>query len=126
MKALSVHREERYATANEFSGDLERFTLRRFRAVSGRDVGRVVADAFIEDRKRIRDVIETHLSGPPLADSSLPELALSIDTGKSSTESDVLRSQIHLLRRALADAGYDGLETVHGVGYRLRPEGASA
>ena len=37
-------------------------------------------------------------------------------------ESDVLRSQIHLLRRALADAGYNGLETVHGVGYRLRPE----
>ncbi|MGZ9059954.1 MAG: response regulator transcription factor, partial [Burkholderiaceae bacterium] len=34
-------------------------------------------------------------------------------------------SQIHLLRRALSDAGYDGLETVHGVGYRLRPEGAS-
>ena len=40
-------------------------------------------------------------------------------------ESDVLRSQIHLLRRALSDAGYDGLETVHGVGYRLRPEGVS-
>ena len=40
-------------------------------------------------------------------------------------ESDVLRSQIHLLRRALSDAGYEGLETVHGVGYRLRPEGAS-
>jgi len=35
-------------------------------------------------------------------------------------ESDVLRSQVHLLRRALSDAGYDGLETVHGVGYRLR------
>jgi len=35
-------------------------------------------------------------------------------------ESDVLRSQIHLLRRALAEAGYDALETVHGVGYRLR------
>lgn len=32
---------------------------------------------------------------------------------------DALRSQIHLLRRALAQAGYDGLETVHGVGYRL-------
>ena len=37
-------------------------------------------------------------------------------------ESDVLRSQVHLLRRALSDAGYDGLETVHGVGYRLRTE----
>jgi DNA-binding response OmpR family regulator len=33
---------------------------------------------------------------------------------------DTLRSQIHLLRQALAQAGYDGLETVHGVGYRLR------
>ncbi|HVG05292.1 MAG TPA: response regulator transcription factor [Burkholderiaceae bacterium] len=40
-------------------------------------------------------------------------------------ESDVLRSQVHLLRRALADAGYDGVETVHGVGYRLRTEGVS-
>ena len=32
---------------------------------------------------------------------------------------DALRSQIHLLRKALAQSGYDGLETVHGVGYRL-------
>jgi DNA-binding winged helix-turn-helix (wHTH) protein len=40
-------------------------------------------------------------------------------------DSDVLRSQVHLLRRALSDAGYDGLETVHGIGYRLRIEGAS-
>ena len=38
---------------------------------------------------------------------------------------DVLRSQVHLLRRALSDAGYDGLETVHGIGYRLRVEGVS-
>ena len=37
-------------------------------------------------------------------------------------ESDALRSQIHLLRRALVQAGYDGLETVHGVGFRLRCE----
>jgi len=32
---------------------------------------------------------------------------------------DALRSQMHLLRRALADAGFDGIETVHGVGWRL-------
>jgi DNA-binding response OmpR family regulator len=32
---------------------------------------------------------------------------------------DALRSQIHLLRKALTQSGYDGLETVHGVGYRL-------
>lgn len=36
-----------------------------------------------------------------------------------SPDSDALRSQIHLLRRALAAAGYDGLDTVHGVGWRL-------
>ena len=41
-------------------------------------------------------------------------------------ESDALRSQIHLLRRALVQAGYQGLETVHGVGYRLRCERAGA
>jgi DNA-binding winged helix-turn-helix (wHTH) protein len=32
---------------------------------------------------------------------------------------EALRSQIHLLRKSLSQAGYDGLETVHGVGYRL-------
>ncbi len=34
---------------------------------------------------------------------------------------DALRSQVYLLRRALSEAGYDGFETVHGVGFRLRP-----
>jgi DNA-binding response OmpR family regulator len=33
---------------------------------------------------------------------------------------DALRSQLYLLRRSLVEAGYDGLETVHGVGVRLR------
>ena len=40
-------------------------------------------------------------------------------------ETDALRSQIHLLRRALVQAGYHGLETVHGVGYRLRCDPAA-
>jgi len=38
---------------------------------------------------------------------------------------DALRSQIHLLRQALMRAGFDGLETVHGVGYRLRAPAAA-
>jgi DNA-binding response OmpR family regulator len=33
---------------------------------------------------------------------------------------DALRGQVYLLRRALSEAGYDGLETVHGVGVRLK------
>ena len=34
--------------------------------------------------------------------------------------SEALRSQVYLLRKALQDAGFDGLETVHGLGFRLR------
>ncbi len=37
-------------------------------------------------------------------------------------DGDALRSQIHLLRRALVAAGFGGLETVHGVGWRLAPQ----
>lgn len=39
--------------------------------------------------------------------------------GDDPPETDALRSQIHLLRKALSDAGFDGVETVHGVGLRL-------
>ena len=39
--------------------------------------------------------------------------------GEDPPETDALRSQIHLLRKALADAGFEGIETVHGVGLRL-------
>lgn len=39
--------------------------------------------------------------------------------GDTQPPSDALRSQMHLLRRALAEADFDGIETVHGVGWRL-------
>jgi DNA-binding response OmpR family regulator len=39
--------------------------------------------------------------------------------GSEPPSSDALRSQVHLLRKALADAGFDGIETVHGTGWRL-------
>jgi DNA-binding winged helix-turn-helix (wHTH) protein len=44
--------------------------------------------------------------------------------GSDIPERDALRSQLHLLRKALADAGFDGIETVHGVGVRLRVDAA--
>ena len=40
--------------------------------------------------------------------------------GGTQPPSDALRSQMHLLRRALTEAGFDGIETVHGVGWCLR------
>ena len=40
--------------------------------------------------------------------------------GNAQETSDTLRSQMHLLRRALIKAGgYDPIDTVHGLGYRI-------
>ena len=40
--------------------------------------------------------------------------------GDAQETSDTLRSHMHILRRALIEAGgYDPVETVHGLGYRL-------
>jgi DNA-binding response OmpR family regulator len=40
--------------------------------------------------------------------------------GDAQETSDTLRSHMHILRRALVEAGgYDPVETVHGLGYRL-------
>lgn len=33
---------------------------------------------------------------------------------------DALRGQIYFLRRALSEAGFAGIETVHGVGFRIK------
>ncbi len=45
--------------------------------------------------------------------------------GESQETSDTLRSHLHTLRRALTAAGgYDPVETLHGIGYRLRAKDA--
>jgi DNA-binding response OmpR family regulator len=47
--------------------------------------------------------------------------------GERQQTSDTLRTHMHLLRRALARAGgADPVETVHGVGYRLRTQTLAA
>lgn len=45
--------------------------------------------------------------------------------GEAQETSDTLRSHLHTLRRALTTAGgHDPVETLHGIGYRLRNTGA--
>ena len=40
--------------------------------------------------------------------------------GDTQETSDTLRTHMHVLRRALVEAGgHDPIETVHGLGYRL-------
>jgi DNA-binding response OmpR family regulator len=44
--------------------------------------------------------------------------------GDTQETSDTLRSHMHIMRRALVDAGgYDPVETMHGLGYRLLEHG---
>lgn len=45
--------------------------------------------------------------------------------GESQETSDTLRSHLHTLRRVLTAAGgHDPIETLHGIGYRLRNSGS--
>ena len=46
--------------------------------------------------------------------------------GEEQETSDTLRSHMHVLRRQLVEAGgYDPVQNVHGLGYRLVPRGAN-
>jgi serine/threonine protein kinase/ABC-type branched-subunit amino acid transport system substrate-binding protein len=87
MKALAMHKEDRYGSAAELASELELFAEHLLPAVIGRDVGGVVSQAFTEDRARIRHVIETQLAHHPASGSHLPELSLLVDTGRSSLSS---------------------------------------
>jgi DNA-binding response OmpR family regulator len=88
--ALRLDRRTRRVTLNEKPLHLTRKSAHILELLL-RDPGRVLS----------RDELETALWGgePP--------------------SSDALRSQVHLLRRALSEAGFDGIETVHGLGWRL-------
>ena len=79
-----------------------------------------VGDAPLRLMPRSMRILELLLRDPG---SVVTRAELETELWPSDTpQSDALRSQIHLLRRALVQAGYHGLETVHGVGYRLRCE----
>jgi DNA-binding response OmpR family regulator len=46
--------------------------------------------------------------------------------GEAQETSDTLRSHMHVLRRVLVESGgYDPIETVHGLGYRMTPHAPS-
>lgn len=67
-------------------------------------------------RKSVR-IIEVLLRDPGKLVTR--EAMESVLWGDEPPASNALGSQMHLLRRALADAGFDGIETVHGEGWRL-------
>ena len=76
-----------------------------------------VADKLVRLTPKSSRIVEVLIRDPGrVVPRSELEAAL---WGGDVPERDALRSQIHLLRKALSDAGFDGLDTVHGVGFRL-------
>ncbi len=83
LKALAPKREDRFQTAGELHAALDE-ALRKCRPVALRDLGAMLADAFVQDRQRIRQVIEDQFrkmdspvpmpAAPPVpsVDSGLP------------------------------------------------------
>jgi len=62
MKALAPKREDRYATAAQFASELESFVRRQLDRKDEREVGRLLAEAYAEDRARVRKVLDQQLS----------------------------------------------------------------
>ncbi|OZI55831.1 response regulator transcription factor [Bordetella genomosp. 1] len=76
-----------------------------------------VAGQVVHLARKSTLILETLLRDPGRV---VPREALeSVLWGDEPPASDALRSQMHLLRRALSDAGFDGIETVHGTGWRI-------
>src|SRR5690606_32294975 len=121
MRALALRKEDRFATAAELALELERFSEHLLPAVIGRDVGSVVAQAFTEDRARIRQVIEAQLARQQPAGSSLPQLSFMTDTGRSSlVASEPPASDVPTPHGTSATLAAQGIVTPSGTHSRPR------
>jgi len=116
MRVKALHRRATGELANLTTSTLRAGALRFDRRTREVHVG----DTLVRLMPRSVQLLELLMRDPgrvvPRAEL---EAALWAD---DPPESDALRSQIHILRRALAHAGFDGLETVPKTGYRLRCE----
>jgi branched-chain amino acid transport system substrate-binding protein len=74
LKALALHRGDRYGTAAEFAAALESFVAKQLVPKTDREVGRLVGDAFARDRARIREIIEQQLSPRSRPNEALPQM----------------------------------------------------
>jgi serine/threonine protein kinase len=61
-RAIAKSRDDRYASAAELQADLEAYVASTGAHVSARDVAKVVATLFVEQRKKTRDLIEEHIA----------------------------------------------------------------
>lgn len=111
MRVRALHRR----AAGEFDAKVMRAGALRFDRRT-REVH--VGDTLVRLMPRSLQLIELLLRDPGRV---VPRVELEAALWPDDLpETDALRSQIHILRRALALAGFDGLETVPKIGFRLR------
>lgn len=108
VRALLARSQRRVTSAVREFGGLRFDTRTHEVTVHGKPVhvarkGAQILDALLRDPGRVVSRVE------------LENMLWGVDV----PENDALRSQIHLLRRALAEAGFQGIQTAHGVGWRL-------
>ena len=61
LRAMAHDREERYRTAGELQGELERLLEQMGQPVSMREVGRLISQHFADERGKIRALVEAQL-----------------------------------------------------------------
>ena len=115
--SLRVHALHRRATGAMSRGPLRAGPLR----LDLRAQQAFVGDKVVHLSPRCLQILEVLMRDPGrLVSRAELEGALWPD---GPPDSDALRSQIHLLRRALSQAGFNGVETRHGLGWRLQMAG---
>lgn len=76
-KSLSPSPDDRYANADEMRAELAAYLEASPKRPSSVDLGRRVSESFVEERAKIKAVIERQLTqGPMLATAELPAMAL--------------------------------------------------
>lgn len=74
MKAVSIDRDQRYATAHDFSAALETACASLPRRATARELGALVSQHFHDDRERVRAALEHHGRTEAASQSSVPVL----------------------------------------------------
>ncbi|MCK6586258.1 MAG: serine/threonine protein kinase [Polyangiaceae bacterium] len=74
MKALAPNRDDRYETAADFQNALEDLLTEMGERTAVRDIGKLVAKTFDQDRVRIKSVIEAQIKKSSTSTTTLPSI----------------------------------------------------
>jgi len=115
MKALTPNREGRYETAADFQSELEELFNEIGERVVVRDIGKLVAKTFEQDRTKIKSVIEAQIKKGPTHVLTLPSMENMTVSGLHSTSS---RSSLPSLKESFTQSGLLAPERTTSVGQK--------